>query len=50
MPNLFVFNYNISIYQVMGMGHTAIPELVEAGYTYYHDRQHPFDLPLALTL
>jgi len=31
------------------MGLTTIPEFVEASYAYYDNRQHPFDLPLALT-
>jgi hypothetical protein len=44
MPNLFVFDYIISIYQVTGMERTAIPEFVEAGYTYHHDCQQPFNL------
>jgi hypothetical protein len=50
MPNLFVFDYIISIYQVTGMERTAIPEFVEAGYTYHHDCQQPFNLSLAPTL
>lgn len=47
MPNLFVFDYMISICRMIRVGHTAIPEFVEAGYSYYHDCQHPFNLPLA---
>ena len=49
MPNLFVFDYIISICRIMRKGHTAIPEFVKSGYTYHHDSQQPFNLPLART-